>query len=136
MNARFSRLAQVVERYTAVSVLTLAVAAAGTVVTGVGSATSSSGGAPMVRIDGGLVRSVAVPGGGDAFLGLPYAAPPVGSLRWRPPQTPAGWRGVRDATQFAPSCPQAPSLFAPPLVLRGLPVPQHLHASSARQASQ
>ena len=83
-------------------------------VTGVASATSSSGGAPIVRIEGGLVRGVAVPGGGDAFVGLPYAAPPVGNLRWRPPQAPAGWRGVRDATQFAPSCPQAPSLFAPP----------------------
>ena len=39
---------------------------------------------------------------------------PIGNLRWRPPQAPAGWRGVRDATQFAPSCPQPPSLFAPP----------------------
>jgi para-nitrobenzyl esterase len=97
-----------------VSVLVLAVAGAGTLVTGVASATSSSGDAPIVRIEGGPVRGVAVPGGGDAFLGLPYAAPPVGSLRWRPPQAPAGWRGVRDATEFAPSCPQAPSLFAPP----------------------
>ena len=114
MNPRFSRLAQVAGLCTAVSVLTLAVAGAGTLVTGVASATSSSGGAPIVRIEGGLVRGVAVPGGGDAFLGLPYAAPPVGNLRWRPPQAPAGWRGVRDATQFAPSCPQAPSLFAPP----------------------
>ena len=114
MNPRFSRLAQVAGLCTAASVLTLAVAGAGMLVTGVASATSSSGGAPIVRIEGGLVRGVAVPGGGDAFLGLPYAAPPVGNLRWRPPQAPAGWRRVRGATQFAPSCPQAPSLFAPP----------------------
>ena len=75
---------------------------------------AGSGASPIVRTEGGLVRGAAVPGGGDAFLGLPYAAPPVGNLRWRPPQAPAGWRGVRDGTQFAPSCPQAPSLFAPP----------------------
>ena len=62
---------------------------------------------------GGVVRGAAVPGG-DVFRGLPYAAAPVGNLRWRAPRPPADWRGVRDATQFGPSCPQAPSPFAPP----------------------
>ncbi len=52
--------------------------------------------------------------GGYEFLGLPYAAPPTGNLRWRPPRRPMGWDGVRDATQFAPSCPQPKSPFAPP----------------------
>ena len=75
---------------------------------------AGAGAAPVVRTAGGVVRGAAVPGGGYAFLGLPYAAPPVGNLRWRPPQPAAGWRGLRDATHFAPSCPQAPSLFAPP----------------------
>ena len=42
----------------------------------------------------------------STFLGLPYAAPPAGNLRWRPPQPAAGWSGVRAATQFGPSCPQ------------------------------
>jgi len=42
------------------------------------------------------------------------AAPPTGNLLWRPPQPPADWRGVRDATRFAPSCPQVASPFAPP----------------------
>src|ERR1700759_3443180 len=66
-----------------------------------------AGGAPIVRTDNGAVRGMAVAGSDvDAFLGLPYAAPPTGNLRWRPPQTPADWQGVRNATTFAPSCPQ------------------------------
>jgi para-nitrobenzyl esterase len=68
---------------------------------------------PIVRIAGGSVRGAAVSAGYE-FLGLPYAAPPTGNLRWRPPQPPDGWHGIRDATQFAPSCPQPASPFAPP----------------------
>ena len=41
-----------------------------------------------------------------AFLGLPYAASPVGDLRWRPPQPAPSWAGVRAATAFASPCPQ------------------------------
>jgi para-nitrobenzyl esterase len=41
-----------------------------------------------------------------AFLGLPYAAPPVGDLRWRAPEPPAKWKGVRDATQYGARCVQ------------------------------
>jgi para-nitrobenzyl esterase len=67
----------------------------------------------LVTIHGGLVRGAAVPSG-SAFRGLPYAAPPVGNLRWRAPRRPAGWHGVRDATHFAASCPQAASPFLPP----------------------
>jgi para-nitrobenzyl esterase len=50
----------------------------------------------------GLVRS---------FLGVPYAAPPVGALRWRPPQPVAAWPGTRGANRFSPICPQ-PDPFA------------------------
>jgi len=47
----------------------------------------------------------------NKFLGIPYAAPPVKDLRWQPPQPPAPWRGLRDATQFANHCPQPASFF-------------------------
>lgn len=43
-----------------------------------------------------------------AFLGLPYAAPPVGDLRWKAPQPAASWKGTRDATQFGHHCAQNP----------------------------
>src|SRR5271166_381875 len=47
----------------------------------------------------------------DEFLGVPYAAPPVGGLRWRPPQPAAPWRGIRQATGYAPHCAQPSSPF-------------------------
>jgi para-nitrobenzyl esterase len=70
---------------------------------------------PVVTIDSGAVRGTVV-SGTYAFRGLPYAAAPIGDRRWRPPAAPAVWRGVRDATEFAPSCPQPLSnnLFLPP----------------------
>jgi para-nitrobenzyl esterase len=49
-------------------------------------------------------------GGVLVFRGIPYAAPPVGELRWRAPQLPAPWDGVRQAKEFSPACwqPAAP----------------------------
>jgi para-nitrobenzyl esterase len=76
-------------------------------------ASSDHAGGPIATVEGGAVRGE-TEGGVSAFRGLPYAAPPTGHLRWRAPQPPAAWRGVRDATRYAPSCPQKPSLFAPP----------------------
>ena len=40
------------------------------------------------------------------FRGVPFAAPPVGPLRWRPPAPPEAWSGTRDALEFGPPCPQ------------------------------
>jgi para-nitrobenzyl esterase len=43
-----------------------------------------------------------------AFLGIPYAKPPVGDLRWKPPVPADRWSGVRQATDFGPHCMQGP----------------------------
>jgi para-nitrobenzyl esterase len=67
-------------------------------------------GAPIVATDQGLVRG-ATTNGADEFLGIPYAAPPVGRLRWQPPQPAARWPGVRAATQYGPHCPQSAGAF-------------------------
>src|SRR5690242_19116752 len=84
----------------------LTIAATGTTAARAGiAAPAASGGAPIVVTSDGAVRGAVMPGG-YAFRGLPYAAPPTGNLRWRAPRPPAGWRGIRDATQFGPSCPQ------------------------------
>src|SRR5262245_50217053 len=73
---------------------------------------SSAGGAGVVVTKNGAVRGVAV-SGTYAFRGIPYAAAPIGKLRWKAPQPPASWTGVRDASQFAPSAPQPGSPFSP-----------------------
>jgi para-nitrobenzyl esterase len=91
----------------------LTLAATGATAAKAGAAASGSGAAPIVTTHDGAVRGKTA-GTVDEFLGIPYAAPPTGNLRWRPPAPPAGWRGVRAATSFGPSCPQAVSPFAPP----------------------
>ena len=62
---------------------------------------------PIFKTDYGLVRGV-VNGTSSvvAFKGIPYAAAPVGDLRWKAPQAPKSWDGVRDATTFCSSCMQ------------------------------
>jgi para-nitrobenzyl esterase len=61
----------------------------------------------VVHTAAGLVRGVARPFGGAEFLGIPYAEPPVGPLRWRAPVPAKHWSGIRDAKAFANSCAQA-----------------------------
>lgn len=65
---------------------------------------------PVVITDYGPVRGV-TDDGMKKFLGLPYAAPPIGTLRWAPPAPPARWRTPRDASRFAPHCAQGASPF-------------------------
>jgi para-nitrobenzyl esterase len=50
-----------------------------------------------------------------AFLGVPYAAPPIGDLRWKPPRQVNKWNGTREATQFGATCPQLPAGWLPTL---------------------
>ena len=62
---------------------------------------------PTVRTAQGKVQGKTINHGKvKAFLGLPYAAPPVGELRWKAPEPPAKWSGVRDATKFGWRCAQ------------------------------
>lgn len=61
--------------------------------------------APVVHAPAGAVRGEAA-GEVNVFKGLPYAAPPVGPLRWKPPTPLATWPGVRDARRFGPACLQ------------------------------
>jgi para-nitrobenzyl esterase len=62
---------------------------------------------PRVQTAQGVVIGKPIHNGTEkAFLGLPYAAPPVGELRWRAPQPPLAWTGVRDATKFGARCEQ------------------------------
>ena len=62
-----------------------------------------------VAIDSGRIQG-ATANGVTSFKGVPYAAPPVGALRWKPPQSVAGWTGVRAATDYGSPCPQPPIL--------------------------
>jgi para-nitrobenzyl esterase len=73
-------------------------------------ASGGGGGGLVVGTANGLLRGTTA-GSTREFLGVPYAAPPVGNLRWQPPQPAASWPGVRTATSFAPHCPQAASPF-------------------------
>jgi para-nitrobenzyl esterase len=65
---------------------------------------------PVVVTKDGPVRGLFT-NGVNAYLGIPYAAPPVGDLRWSPPAPPAH-HGLIDATRFANTCPQVTELGA------------------------
>jgi para-nitrobenzyl esterase len=67
---------------------------------------ASAGDRPMRIVPGGIVRGVLLADGTSFFRGMPYARPPVGPLRWRPPQPVLPWTGIRDAGRPGPPCYQ------------------------------
>ncbi len=62
-------------------------------------------GAPVVRTQAGMVEGM-LENGIAVYKGVPFAAPPVGALRWRAPQLPKPWVGVKKADRYAPACEQ------------------------------
>lgn len=75
------------------------------------SATLFASGAPKVKTDKGKLQGyVSSDGQIRIFKGVPYAAPPIGSLRWKPPQPAAKWHGTRQAVSFGNHCMQ-PAIY-------------------------
>ncbi len=72
----------------------------------------ASSDAALVRIDSGKLQGETLdPDTGlTVYRGIPFAAAPVGELRWKAPQPAAKWSGMRDATEFGAICPQSPVL--------------------------
>jgi para-nitrobenzyl esterase len=68
---------------------------------------------PIVKLEGGLVEGARSPDDSKLvfFRGIPYAAPPVGELRWKPPRAPAPWRVTRKADELSAGCPQSDFLY-------------------------
>jgi para-nitrobenzyl esterase len=73
-------------------------------------ATSTAAQARVIPTDKGPIRGIETPTV-NKYLGIPYAAPPVGELRWQPPQPLQRWHGPREATQFGGHCAQPASPF-------------------------
>jgi para-nitrobenzyl esterase len=100
-----------------IAVLTLgtAIAVGLTLAAGASPVPPQSGGAPVVQTSEGPVQGFQTEGVAE-FLGIPYAAPPVGNLRWRPPVAHAPWKNVLRATKAGPICLQVTTLgpFAGP----------------------
>ncbi len=65
---------------------------------------------PRVTTESGDVEGIAI-GGVQAYLGIPFAAPPTGALRWKPPQTVSRWSGIRKTGSFGAACPQSGAGF-------------------------
>jgi len=74
--------------------------------------------APIVYTSTGKIRGV-IEGEVSVFKGIPYAAPPVGEFRWRPPQPVISWEGVRDAIEFGSNCAQGGWGAAPGTIQEG-----------------
>lgn len=73
----------------------------------------------VVQTEQGAVRGV-TQGGILSWRGIPYAAAPVGDLRWRDPEPPDSWSDVRDATRYGPGCLQGPATALGSSLIRGI----------------
>lgn len=81
----------------------------------------------VITTDKGKVSGIQQ-NGANAYLGIPYAQPPVGEMRWKAPAAPAAWQGVRDGSKFGSNCFQGdPKLFGPftPEFMIQLPVSEN-----------
>jgi hypothetical protein len=95
---------------------------------------------PRAHVDGGVVEgSYYDARSTDAvFKGIPFAAPPVGQLRWKPPAAVPAWRGIRDAKRFPSICSQrldAPEYYAGLSARVGGRLPHQRPLATARIAS-
>ena len=79
--------------------------AAALLVAALAPATAHAASTVVIKTPQGKVRGVRA-AGADRFLGLPYAKPPIKSLRWKPPLAAGRWRGTRNATRQGPACIQ------------------------------
>jgi para-nitrobenzyl esterase len=71
-------------------------------------ATPDGSAGARVRTTNGVVEGTSTSSGIRIFRGIPFAAPPVGELRWKAPQPVKNWAGVRQAVEFGPTCMQRP----------------------------
>lgn len=106
----------------------------------------ADGRAPLVRLPEGWLRGTRA-AGLDRYLGIPYAAPPIGALRWQAPEPAAPWAGVRSAESLPPRCAQIGgdgvedclylNVFRPTRARRPgrLPVLVYIHGGSLRVGS-
>jgi len=89
----------------------------------------------VVEVEGGTIRGLTA-NGVISWKGIPYAAPPVGNLRWRVPQPVRAWQGVREAKAFGPAAMQTDSVeksedclilnvWRPATAAKPLPVMEH-----------
>lgn len=99
-------------------------------------AAASPANGPIVKVRQGEAQGI-VADGVVIFKGLPFAAPPVGDLRWRVPQLPAKWSGIRAANAFSSTCMQAEdclylNVYEPADAKRGakLPVMVWIHGGA------
>jgi para-nitrobenzyl esterase len=106
---------------------------------------SSDAPRPIALTDRGAVLGIFDTSGTRTFLGIPYAAPPVGDLRWRAPLPAHAWKAPLDASRFASHCPQVATpfgvasttedclylnVYAPASLLGGRPVMVYIHGGA------